>query len=188
MGQTDDISGGVTFKVDVREKDLLNFKLYHNYHSVSGIATLLFGIVFLVICAVSYGHYNIVYTLMMAFFGLFFTVYTPIGMMLKVRRQMKSVGALGGELEYNVTEDGIKVSQGDENATLTWNDVFRIKATGSSIILYITSVRANIIPFRCIGDDAEAVIEIAQKKLTPYQIRLNKASVIKKCHDAAAKG
>jgi hypothetical protein len=122
---------------------------------------------------------------MMAFFGLFFTVYTPIGMKRKVRRQMKEQEAAA--VTYTVTEDGIVVSQSEEHANLPWEEVFRLKATGSSLILYITSVRANIIPFRCLGDDAQGFLEIAESKLTPYQIKLNRRKVIKSCQEACAK-
>ena len=60
-----------------------------------------------------------------------------------------------------------------------------MKSTGKSIILYITAVRANVIPYRCLGDSAEGFIEMAEKKLSPYQIKLNKKNVIEKCHQAA---
>ena len=43
----------VQFETQVTEQDLMNFKLYHNYHSVGGVAGLLFGIVALIICVVS---------------------------------------------------------------------------------------------------------------------------------------
>jgi hypothetical protein len=162
----------------------MNFKLYHNYHSVSGIATLIFGIICLVICVVSYGSYNIAYTVMVAFFGLFFTVYTPIGMKLKVRKQMKKVQGFSEPVKYTVTEEKITLSQGEVSENLNWDEIFKMKATGSSIILYISAVRANIIPYRCLGDSAEGFIEIAEKKLTPYQVKLNKNKVIFKCHEA----
>jgi hypothetical protein len=174
----------VLFQTDIKEKDLMNFKLYHNYHSVSGIATLIFGIICLVICVVSYGSYNIAYTVMVAFFGLFFTVYTPIGMKLKVRKQMKKAQSFSEPVKYTVTEEKITLSQGEVSENLNWDEIFKMKATGSSIILYISAVRANIIPYRCLGDSAEGFIEIAEKKLTPFQVKLNKNKVIAKCHEA----
>ena len=80
----------VEFETRIGAKELMDFKIYHNYHSVSGIASLLFGIIALVICIVSINRVNISYTLMMGFFGLFFTVYTPIGMKRKVNKQIKN--------------------------------------------------------------------------------------------------
>lgn len=83
----------VEFETRIGAKELMDFKIYHNYHSVSGIASLLFGIIALVICIVSINRVNISYTLMMGFLDFFFTVYTPIGMKRKVNKQIKTVPA-----------------------------------------------------------------------------------------------
>ena len=155
----------VQFETQVTEQDLMNFKLYHNYHSVGGVAGLLFGIVALIICVVSVGQVNISYTLMMGFFGLFFTVYTPIGMKLKVKQQMKTVAAFKEPVRYTVTEEKILLQQGAVTEEMLWEDIFKIKCTGKSLVLYITSVRANIIPLRDIGDELDAFLTIAEKKL-----------------------
>lgn len=169
------------FETEITAKYLMDFKVYHNYHSVSGIAALLLGIIALVICVVSINQVNISYTLMMGFFGLFFTVYTPISMKLKVNRQIKSVPALAEPVKYVVTEEKITLSQGEVCEELLWDDIFKIKCTGKSLILYITSVRANIIPLSCLGNQAETFIKIARKKLRPFQIKINDAAVINKC-------
>lgn len=160
------------FETNITEQDLMNFKVYHNYHSIGGVAGLLFGIIALFICVVSIGQVNISYTLMMGFFGLFFTVYTPIGMKLKVKQQMKSVAAFREPVRYIVTEDKIVLQQGDITEEMFWDDIFKIKSTGKSLILYITSVRANIIPLRDIGAGADSFLEIARKKLKPFQIQV----------------
>ena len=162
----------VQFETQVTEQDLMNFKLYHNYHSVGGVAGLLFGIVALIICVVSVGQVNISYTLMMGFFGLFFTVYTPIGMKLKVKQQMKTVAAFKEPVRYTVTEVKILLQQGAVAEEMLWEDIFKIKCTGKSLVLYITSVRANIIPLRDIGDELDAFLTIAEKKLKPFQIKV----------------
>lgn len=174
----------VSFETLVTQRDLMNFKLYHNYHSFSGITSLIFGIICLVICKASFGIYSSAYTLMMAFFAFFFTVYTPIGMYTKVRKQMKNVKAFSEPLKYTVTEDKIVLSQNDVTEELMWEDIFKVKAMGSGLILYVTSVRANVIPFRCLGDEAEGFLDIAQKKLTPFQIKVSRRKVIERCHNA----
>ena len=147
----------VQFETQVTEQDLMNFKLYHNYHSVGGV---------------SVGQVNISYTLMMGFFGLFFTVYTPIGMKLKVKQQMKTVAAFKEPVRYTVTEEKILLQQGAVTEEMLWEDIFKIKCTGKSLVLYITSVRANIIPLRDIGDELDAFLTIAEKKLKPFQIKV----------------
>lgn len=169
------------FETKVEAKDLMDFKVYHNYHSVSGIAALIFGIIALIICVVSIGQVNIAYTLMMGFFGLFFTVYTPIGMWLKVKKQMKKVPAFREPVKYTVTSEKIELTQGEIKEELLWDDIFKIICTGKSLVLYITAVRANIIPLESLGGSAQTFLEIARQKLRPFQVKVNEKKLIEKC-------
>lgn len=162
----------VKFETHITQRDLMNFKLYHNYHSVSGVAGLLFGIIAVIICVVSIGQVNISYTLMMGFFGVFFTIYTPIGMKLKVKQQMKTVAAFKETVSYTVTEEKIVVQQGNIIEEMLWDDIFKIKCTGKNLIIYITNIRANIIPLRDIGNELAPFLSIADKKLKPFQIKV----------------
>ena len=105
-------------------------------------------------------------------------MYTPIGMKLKVNSQIKQNPAFNKPIRYVVTEDKITLTMGDVTEELMWDDIFRIKCTGRSLVLYITSVRANIIPLKCIGNQMEAFLNIANKKLKPFQLKLNQQKVI----------
>ena len=49
----------VEFVTDIQMNDLMDFKIYHNYHSFSGLATVLFGVIMIVISCVSIGRFNI---------------------------------------------------------------------------------------------------------------------------------
>ena len=136
----------VQFETQVTEQDLMNFKLYHNYHSVGGVAGLLFGIVALIICVVSVGQVNISYTLMMGFFGLFFTVYTPIGMKLKVKQQMKTVAAFKEPVRYTVTEEKILLQQGAKKCS---GKTFLRLNVQEKVLFYILPVSV-LISFHCV--------------------------------------
>lgn len=165
----------VEFESHVKEKDLMDFKIYHNYHSFSGIAGLIFGIIALVIFALTVTNdgVNISYKLMMLLFGFMFTVYTPISMKLKVKQQMKTVRALKEPVKYTVTEDKIVLEQGEITEDLLWDDVFKIKFTGKSMVMYLTAVRANIIPIKDMGVQTEKFVQIARKRLKPFQVKVN---------------
>lgn len=162
------------FETSVSAKDLMDFKLYHNYHSFSGIASVIVGLIMLSLCIVTLNmeNVNITYTLMTAFFGLFFTVWTPIGMYLSVRKQMKKIAAFKEPVRYTVTLEKIVLSQGEITEELLWDDIYKIVSTGKSFILYITTIKANIIPIRDMGDEAEVFVKIARKKLKPFQVKI----------------
>lgn len=163
------------FETTVQEKDLMDFKIYHNYHSFGGAAGLLFGIIALVIFAltVSNQEVNISYKLMMLFFGCMFTIYTPISMKLKVKQQLKTVEAFKEPVKYTVTEEKITLSQKEISEDLMWDDIFKLRFTGKSIIMYISAVRANVIPIRDMNGQAGIFIDIARKKLKPFQVKVD---------------
>ena len=93
-------------------------------------------------------------------------------MKLKVKQQMKTVAAFKEPVRYTVTEEKILLQQGAVTEEMLWEDIFKIQCTGKSLVLYITSVRANIIPLRDIGDELDAFLTIAEKKLKPFQIKV----------------
>lgn len=168
----------VIFVTDIQQNDLMDFKIYHNYHSFSGLATVLFGVIMIVISCVSIGRFNIAYTLMTGFFGFFFTIYTPIGIYFKVKKQVKTIPAFKEPVKYTVTDEKITLSQGEITEDLLWSDIYKIKFTGKNIVLYITSINANIIPLRCIKDCLNDFLEIVRKQLKPYQVKFSDKKVL----------
>lgn len=168
----------VEFVTDIQMNDLMDFKIYHNYHSFSGLATVLFGVIMIVISCVSIGRFNIAYTLMTGFFGFFFTIYTPIGIYLKVKKQIKTIPAFKEPVKYTVTNKKIALSQGDVTEDLLWSDIYKIKFTGKNMVLYITSINANIIPLRCVDNCLKDFLEIIREQLKPYQVKFSDKKVL----------
>ncbi len=132
----------------------------------------------IVISCVSIGRFNIAYTLMTGFFGFFFTIYTPIGIYLRVKKQIKMIPAFKEPVKYTVTNEKIALSQGDITEDLLWSDIYKIKFTGKNMVLYITSINANIIPLRCVDGCLEDFLEIVRKQLKPYQVKFSDKKVL----------
>jgi hypothetical protein len=170
------------FQTQLSESDLIDFKLYHNYHSIDGIMKLIFGLFTLAICGVSVStkHVNEIYVIIMGLLGLFFTIYPPVAMILKVKKQMKKIPVFRGPVKYLVTEEKITMFQGEVCEELLWDDVVKIRYTGRSLILYGTTVRANIIPLKDLGRQAEAFLVIAGRKLKAYQMKIDIKKIIRR--------
>lgn len=160
------------FEVNMTVKDMYNFNIYHNYHNMSGLAGLLFGVVALFISVYSYGEVSISYTLMMAFFGLLFTVITPARIMLKSAQQVKLTPMFKKPLKYTVSEENITIEQDDQKVEIPWEDVYKVKDTGKSIVIYITSVRAYIFPKRNLADQEQKLLEIIRKMVESKKIKI----------------
>ena len=45
----------IEFDSKVTEKDLLRFKFYHKYHTISGMAEIMLALIMIVLCVISIG-------------------------------------------------------------------------------------------------------------------------------------
>lgn len=161
------------FDSKVTQGDLIHFKFYHKYHTVSGICEILLALVLIVICIMSVGKVNITYTLMTGFLGVFFLVFPPFDMVMRAKRQMQKVVIFKEKVHYKVTDEKISISLGEVTEDLPWDNIYKVKFDGRSIDVYLTGVNANIIPVRDMGEAAERFVEMAKGKLKPFQIKIN---------------
>ena len=78
----------IEFDSKVTEKDLLRFKFYHKYHTISGMAEILLALILIVLAVISVGKVNASYTLMVGVFGIFFLIFPSVDMKLRARRRV----------------------------------------------------------------------------------------------------
>lgn len=136
------------FDSKVTEKDLLRFKFYHKYHTISGMAEIMLALIMIVLCVISIGRVNASYSLMVGVFGVFFLVFPSVDMKHRAKRQMEKVVTFKEQVHYRIDNKGITVSLNDVTETLGWDKIYKIKFDGANIDVYMTTVNANIIPVR----------------------------------------
>ena len=75
-------------------------------------------------------------------------------------------------LEYEVTEKGLTVTQNGQSAENTWDNIMRVVSTSKSLIIYITRMRAIILPKESMGDDYMAVVELISKNVPAKKVKI----------------
>ena len=60
-------------------------------------------------------------------------------------------------------EDKIIVSQGDMSEELAWEQIYKIRFTGSNLILYLSSVRANVLTVNSMGEAAVPLLKCVRR-------------------------
>lgn len=163
----------IEFDSKVTQKDLIRFKFYHKYHTVSGMAEILLALILIVLSVISAGKVNVSYTLMVGVFGVFFLVFPSADMILRAKRQMQSVVTFKEKVHYRIDDSGITVSLGDVTETLSWDKIYKIKFDGRSIDVYMTTVNANIIPVRDFNGKAVDFVNVAKEHLKAFQVKVN---------------
>ena len=160
----------IEFDSKVTQKDLIRFKFYHKYHTVSGMAEILLALILIVLSVISAGKVNV---LMVGVFGVFFLVFPSADMILRAKRQMQSVVTFKEKVHYRIDDSGITVSLGDVTETLSWDKIYKIKFDGRSIDVYMTTVNANIIPVRDFNGKAVDFVNMAKEHLKAFQVKVN---------------
>ena len=145
----------IEFDSVITEKALNDFKMYHVFHNVGGVFGYVFAAFAIVMCVLGViFKMSPKYIVMMGLFGVFFFFYPIVNMRL-------------------AGEDKIIVSQGDMSEELAWEQIYKIRFTGSNLILYLSSVRANVLTVNSMGEAAVPFVKMCQKKLKPFQVKVN---------------
>lgn len=155
----------VELDVKIGAGDLYDYMLKHAYSSASGLLGSAFGAVFIVF-AFSTRQW------LFLIFGIVLLLYLPWTYFIKSRQQALSNPAFKQPLHYVLDENGLTVSQGEENGTIAWTDMVKAVSTSRSIILYTSRVNATILPKSQMGDKKAAVIEIISIHMPPARVKI----------------
>lgn len=165
-----------TFDVQLQPKDLYCFNMYQTYTGMSGIVSVALGILAFVMAGIAYGKEDTAasYTILYIGMGLLFLFYVPVSLWFRAKSTLKSNAVLAGKLHYEVSEECIRVTQGEESGELPWDMVYKIVSTKSMVLIYSSRINAYIIPMEQIGEQYDALVEVATAKLEKIRLRLKK--------------
>lgn len=159
------------FDIKLTEKDLYSFNIYQTYHGVHGIFSIVIAALVFVMATVSGKNGELAYAALYVAVGILLLVYVPVSLKLRVRQTMKTNAVLSGVLHYEVSEEGIKVTSGEESGDLPWNLVYQVYSRKDSVLIYSNRVNAYIIPKNQLGDKYDALMEVAKKSLESYRVK-----------------
>ena len=153
------------FDVKVTAGVLYDYLLYHTYTSFSGmIATLIGTILIMVFFSTMYVIYLIA--------GVVLIAYLPGALFLRAMRQVQNTPAFKKPLHYKMTDEGITVSQDENEENQSWDSCVKAVSTGTSIILYTSRTAASIFPKKDLGDQKEALIHMISTHMPPKKVKI----------------
>lgn len=155
----------VKLTVKIEAGDLYDYMLRHSYNSPAGILGSAFGAV-LIIFALASQRWAILVL------GGVMLLYLPWTLFLRSRKQILSNPSFQEPLQYTLDDEGLTISQGEEEAEMAWGDMYKAVSTGRSIILYTSRVNATIFPKRELGDQRAAVIEMISTHMPPAKVKI----------------
>ena len=155
----------IEFDVKVTAGVLYDYLLYHTYTSLSGMLGTLVG-VFLIMAFLSTKY--VIYLIA----GVVLIAYLPGALFLRAMQQVQNTPAFKKPLHYKMTDEGISVSQGENEENQSWDNCVRAVSTGRSIILYTSRTAASIFPKKDLGDKKEALIQMISTHMPPKKVKI----------------
>ena len=158
-------SGMVELDVKIEAGDLYDYMLRHSYNSPAGILGSTFGAVLILFALMTKQWAFIVH-------GLNMHLYLPWTLFFKSRKQILANPSFQKPLHYVLDQEGIAISQGEDQVKYLWDELYRAVSTGRSIIVYTSRVNATIFPKRALGDQKMAVIEMISTHMSPARVKI----------------
>ncbi len=155
----------IKFEVKMTDKIMYDFLLYHSYTSPSGLFATLVGVGCLMFSINKGMNGDSQSAIMLGALAAMLLISTPFTLKTSAKNQVKSSEMFQKSLEYEVTENGISVTQDGQSAENSWENIMKVVSTSKSLVIYITRVRAIILPKESMGEDYMAVVEIISKNV-----------------------
>ncbi|MDE6617224.1 MAG: YcxB family protein [Lachnospiraceae bacterium] len=157
------------FDIRLTAGELFAFTMHHTYSSASGLVGLGISIGSLVLCAARYKYFDSTTIIALVITGLLFTVVQPVMLYFKSRVQVKKNESINDDLHYRISEEGIEVSQGEQQAFVKWYEVRKRKMVKNAMYLYMSPVRAFIFPESQCGGSFKELSELVKDMMEKYK-------------------
>lgn len=147
------------FDVKMKTMDMYKFLIYHTYSRFSGWFGVILSIVAIFMLVTGYDTLDDAGKLVLFVIGLLFTVVNPIMLLSKAQQQIVGNAVYKKPLHYVLSEAGITVSQEEQEETMPWEQVRRMKQFRGELFVYTSKIHAFIFPFSQMGEAASEITE-----------------------------
>ena len=154
------------FDVQMTTSALYDYNMQHAYTSAAGLLGSCVGA--LLIVAFFMQPANIACLVA----GLIIILYTPITLYTRAKKQVMLNPAFKKPMHYKMTDAGVTVSNGEDELTVEWENMYKAYATNQSIILATSKMNAWIFPKRDLGETRPEVIEMISTHMPPEKVKI----------------
>ncbi len=161
----------VAFDIKPQAKDLYRFNMRKTYTGLYGWVSIILAVLAFVMAAVTVGQTEVLYTLLYLVCGVLFLFYLPFALWKSANRIIKSNEILSGTVHYELSEEGIFLTQGEESGNLEWNEVYKLVSDAKQVLIFVNRQNAYIIPREQLGDSYQPLKELAMQQLESFRVK-----------------
>lgn len=162
----------IEFKVKMKPQYMYNFLINHIYRSFMGAFSILVGIAAIGMAVYSSKGGGSTYMLCYVVVAGLALVYPPIMLWSRARQQVAQSPVFKNPIAYEVVDEGIHVIHIDQDAFGKWEEIYKIRSTGKSIVVYMDKKRAMIWPKECLGEQYDTVVDLIRIKMPAEKVKI----------------
>ena len=162
----------IKISVQLKVSEMYNFLMHHTYFSFMGYVGILISLCAWAAAIYTWGKMPLFNVVLLIMAGLMFTVIQPVMLYLKAKTQILKNPMFAKPIDYEFSNEGILISQGEDSNALKWNEVTKITSTSKSVLIYLAKTRAFIITKEALGSQFEEFKKIAKKNATARYIKI----------------
>ena len=161
--------------VNMNKKALTDFVLRSYYSKFSGIMSIFLGLGGLAFLIWNLMSENPVLrnTLLFGAVAVICLVANPLTLIAKAKKQLQTNPSYKAPVTYEFRPDNLKISLGEESQELEWNNIYRLRASGSMVAVYTSPYHAFVIPITELGEDKAIVLSRLVQYTKEYRPRLS---------------
>lgn len=157
-------------KADIGTKELFEFTMYSNYKCIRGVVSTLFSVAAGIGAIIYWQQFSNGQRALMILFTLMFTVIVPLEYYIRSVRQVKK--KFQKPYIYTFETDGIMIRLEEEEAKCQWQDIMKVVATKNLVVIYLSPVRAFILPKTNIGSQYDTLKSLLKEKTSCYKFKM----------------
>lgn len=161
------------FDIRISTKNMYHFLMNHTYRGASGIVGLVAGIGLIAYYLYARGGDGSNVWIYL-FFGVLFLVYQPWTLYTQAVKQTKLNPVFKEPLHYVLTEETLEVQQKDASNSISWGDIWKVRETGQSILVYTSQKNAFIWVKKQLGSEEANVRALLAKVVDSRRMKLKK--------------
>lgn len=162
----------VKFQVQMTDKYMYDFMLYHNYTHASGLMSAIAGVLCFAVFLTKISNGDVPTSAVWLMCAIVMLIMNPQNMKSKAKMQVKNTPMFQKPLEYEVHEEGITIRQDDQEVNNPWGDFTKAVSTGKCVLLYMGRIRALVLPKECMGEQYEEVLKMIHTHMPPKLVKI----------------
>ena len=158
----------IQLKITMTEQNIKEYVYGQTLKSGRGIAFAALGVIAIVILVYSWEAQNLMTKICLIGIASIYLVVQPVLTILKANTLSKRP-ELFVPIEYEIDEEEVAVTQGEEHIVYRWEDGFRFVVKKNLLLMYVSRINAYILPKDQLGEDYQRLLTMAKNHGCPVR-------------------